>query len=153
MQNINRTANCFLCCFISFQELLKYGNDLDVEAIDHFGKTASMIAQERGHAQIVALLDSEVIAAAGPASSLAGSTSASSLFEADSKILEELECPVCLDEMRPPKRIFSCSNAHLFCGRCNVLELKTCPKCREDFKNARPARNRLAERWAHKIFS
>lgn len=118
-----------------------------------------MIAQERGHEEIVTLLDSEVAAATAAASNLSSSSSsvatcsALSLFDADSKILEELECPVCLDEMRPPKRIFSCSNAHLFCGRCNVLELKTCPKCREDFKNARPVRNRLAERWAHKIFS
>eukprot|EP00095_Tigriopus_kingsejongensis_P011205 maker-scaffold263_size232787-snap-gene-1.25 protein:Tk11205 transcript:maker-scaffold263_size232787-snap-gene-1.25-mRNA-1 annotation:"ankyrin repeat-containing" len=76
-----------------------------------------------------------------------------SLHDIDSKIAEELECPVCLEEMTPPTPIFSCSNAHLFCGRCNILELKTCPKCREDFVQSRPVRNRLAERWAHKLFS
>ncbi len=88
-----------------------------------------------------------------------------SLDPTDSLIAEELECPVCLEEMRPPKRIFSCSNAHLFCERCNdASRLRSCPKCREDFGRSAssspssssgraPARNRLAERWACKIFS
>ena len=75
-----------------------------------------------------------------------------SLFDTDSKVIEELECPVCLEDMRPPRQIYSCSNAHLFCQRCNILELKSCPKCREDFRARKPDRNRLAERWACKIF-
>ena len=29
-----------------------------------------------------------------------------------------LECPICLEEMRPPRRIFQCSNGHAVCGEC-----------------------------------
>ena len=79
-------------------------------------------------------------------------SASSSLFDTDSKVIEELECPVCLEDMRPPKQIYSCTNAHLFCQKCNILQLKNCPKCREDFRAKKPARNRLAERWACKIF-
>ena len=41
------------------------------------------------------------------------------------------ECPVCLDQMAPPTKIFQCSNRHHICGSCWLL-LKPCicPKCR-----------------------
>lgn len=67
-------------------------------------------------------------------------------------VLEEMECPICLIEMTPPKKIYACSNAHLFCQNCKVPALKTCPKCREDFVKQPPLRSTLAERWACKLF-
>ena len=67
-------------------------------------------------------------------------------------VLEEMECPICLIEMAPPKKIYACTNAHLFCQNCKVPALKTCPKCREDFVTMPPIRSILAERWACKIF-
>ena len=67
-------------------------------------------------------------------------------------LLEEMECPICLISMTPPKMIFACTNAHLFCQNCKIPALKTCPKCREDFANHPPSRCKLAERWACEVF-
>jgi len=48
-----------------------------------------------------------------------------------SKANEKLipECPVCMDEMRPPTRIYSCGNGHLICEECKP-GLGTCATCR-----------------------
>jgi len=41
------------------------------------------------------------------------------------------ECPVCLEEMVPPTRIFQCRNGHLICETCKSgLSPCICPKCR-----------------------
>jgi len=41
-------------------------------------------------------------------------------------------CPVCWEEMKPPKRIFQCTNGHLVCERCHSQpQLVKCPTCRE----------------------
>ena len=29
-----------------------------------------------------------------------------------------VECPVCMEEMKPPKKIFQCSNGHVICEHC-----------------------------------
>jgi len=43
------------------------------------------------------------------------------------------ECPVCLDEMAPPTRIFQCRNGHLICETCKTgLRPCICPKCRQE---------------------
>jgi len=43
------------------------------------------------------------------------------------------ECPVCLEEMIPPTRIFQCRNGHLLCETCkNGLNPCICPKCRQE---------------------
>jgi len=42
-------------------------------------------------------------------------------------------CPVCLEEMVPPTRIFQCGNGHLVCETCkNGLRPCICPECRQD---------------------
>jgi hypothetical protein len=39
------------------------------------------------------------------------------------------ECPVCMEEMAPPTRIFQCGTGHLLCGVCRP-KLQECPsKC------------------------
>ena len=44
---------------------------------------------------------------------------------------KEFECSVCLDEMRPPTKIFQCKNGHVMCEACkNHTEVSTCPTCR-----------------------
>ena len=44
---------------------------------------------------------------------------------------KEFECSVCLDEMRPPTKIFQCRNGHVMCEACkNHTEVSTCPTCR-----------------------
>jgi len=43
------------------------------------------------------------------------------------------ECPVCLEEMAPPTRIFQCTNGHLVCETCKTdLRPCICPKCRQE---------------------
>ena len=41
------------------------------------------------------------------------------------------ECPVCLDQMLPPLRIFQCRDGHLICEICrDGLQATKCPECR-----------------------
>ena len=41
------------------------------------------------------------------------------------------QCPVCLDKMRPPVRIFNCRNGHLICGQCRPqVDNDMCTTCR-----------------------
>ena len=44
---------------------------------------------------------------------------------------KDFECSVCLDDMRPPVKIFQCRNGHVMCESCkNHPEVVTCPTCR-----------------------
>jgi len=49
-------------------------------------------------------------------------------------VLNELECPVCLEYMLPP--IEFCKNGHNICLNCRV-NLLECPTCRQPFANIR----------------
>ena len=51
-----------------------------------------------------------------------------------SDLLNELECPVCLEYLMPP--IVFCLNGHNVCPRCRP-KLKVCPNCRQPFVNIR----------------
>ena len=62
-----------------------------------------------------------------------------------------LECPICLEEMRPPRRIFQCSNGHVICGSCRP-RLASCPYCRLRFSEATVTRNILAETTSYDRF-
>eukprot|EP00092_Neocalanus_flemingeri_P001809 GFUD01001928.1.p1 GENE.GFUD01001928.1~~GFUD01001928.1.p1 ORF type:complete len:376 (-),score=96.30 GFUD01001928.1:148-1275(-) len=42
------------------------------------------------------------------------------------------ECPVCLDKLEPPTRIFTCPNGHLICGDCKT-QVDICTNCRESY--------------------
>ena len=43
----------------------------------------------------------------------------------------QLECPVCMEAMKPPTRIWMCSQTHLICERCrDEVENRLCPTCR-----------------------
>ena len=42
---------------------------------------------------------------------------------------EELECPVCCEELGAPRRIFQCSQGHPVCSSCRP-RLRHCPSCR-----------------------
>ena len=44
---------------------------------------------------------------------------------------KDFECSVCLDDMKPPVKIFQCRNGHVMCESCkNHPEVITCPTCR-----------------------
>merc|ERR1712215_137192 len=62
-----------------------------------------------------------------------GTASGSSTIESSKKGFSSVPlCPVCWEEMKPPKRIFQCTNGHLVCEGCrNQPQLVKCPTCRE----------------------
>ena len=63
--------------------------------------------------------------------------------------VSDLECPVCLEEMVPPRRIWQCSDGHAICEDCRKRpEVKNCPTCRQTIVG----RNTLAEKLAKSIY-
>ncbi len=54
---------------------------------------------------------------------------------------KDFECSVCLEEMRPPARIFQCRNGHVMCGDCaeHPEAATRCPSCRVPLRAAGPA--------------
>ena len=60
---------------------------------------------------------------------------------------KEFECPVCLEVMAPPRRIFQCVNGHLICDSCkNHPEIRSCPSCRVVIVTSQFTRNIPMER-------
>jgi E3 ubiquitin-protein ligase SIAH1 len=55
-------------------------------------------------------------------------------MDALQQLLEELECPVCLELFQPPVGI--CANGHSICGRCKE-HIIACPICKTVFLNTR----------------
>lgn len=44
-------------------------------------------------------------------------------------VKDQLECPVCLELMHPPIKIFQCAQGHALCGICRP-KCRNCPTCR-----------------------
>ena len=66
---------------------------------------------------------------------------------------ELLSCPVCFEQMKPPKKIFQCSNGHALCEQCkDNPALTSCPICRIGFTGSTVSRNILAEKLALAVF-
>jgi len=71
------------------------------------------------------------------------------LLEPGGGAISELECPVCLEEMRPPVRIWQCVSGHAVCEGCRKSPLvKDCPTCRQKIVG----RNILAEKLAKSLY-
>lgn len=60
-------------------------------------------------------------------------------------VLEQLECPVCMEYMLPP--ITLCGNGHNICSTCKE-KLKNCPTCRQPLFQIR---NRTLEKLAVRV--
>ena len=69
------------------------------------------------------------------------------MVERNEGVKSELECPVCLDEMLPPRQIWMCQNGHSVCGECQP-KVAGCPSC----NLALDIRNITAEKIAMKLF-
>jgi len=66
------------------------------------------------------------------------------------KTKSELECPVCLEEMKPPRRIWQCSDGHPLCENCRKKpEMNTCPTCRKYLVG----RSTIAEKLARALYA
>jgi len=61
-------------------------------------------------------------------------------------VLEQLECPVCMQYMLPP--ITLCSNGHNICSSCKQ-KIQKCPSCREPLSDT--LRNRAMEKLAVRV--
>jgi len=65
--------------------------------------------------------------------------------EAIDDLVEDLECPVCLDTVQVP--VFMCELQHVICSSCRHRQgLDTCPKCRTPYPPGPPRRHMYAER-------
>ena len=63
------------------------------------------------------------------------------------RLEKEFECPVCLEVMVPPKKIFQCVHGHLICEGCkNHPEVRSCPSCRVCILTSQFTRNIPMER-------
>merc|ERR1712098_1018255 len=63
-----------------------------------------------------------------------------------------LQCPVCLDNCKPPLQIWQCREGHILCESCfSRPELKTCPQCRMSLQG-NVSRSRVLEELAMKLF-
>lgn len=63
------------------------------------------------------------------------------------RLEKEFECPVCMEMMAPPKKIFQCTNGHLLCDSCkNHPEIRSCPSCRVLIVTSQFTRNIPMER-------
>lgn len=59
---------------------------------------------------------------------------------------EQFECPVCLEEMKPPARIHQCVDGHLLCGLCRENPaIVTCPVCRGNIMGRAVVMEKLAK--------
>merc|ERR1711997_871098 len=65
-------------------------------------------------------------------SSVGGACASASVANLDTAMFDkDFECSVCLDDMKPPVKIFQCRNGHVMCESCkNHPEVMTCPTCR-----------------------
>merc|ERR1719225_1695726 len=61
-----------------------------------------------------------------------GGACAASVGNVDTALFDkDFECSVCLDDLKPPVKIFQCRNGHVMCESCkNHPEVITCPTCR-----------------------
>ena len=66
------------------------------------------------------------------------------------EVKKELECPVCLEEMKPPKQIWICQNGHSVCGECRAKVAGRCPSCHNQTRLDR--RCIAMEKMAVKLF-
>ena len=66
------------------------------------------------------------------------------------EVKTELECPVCLEDMAPPRQIWMCSGSgHPVCGECRGRLEAGCPSC----KTPVDKRCTVLEKMAAKLFA
>eukprot|EP00092_Neocalanus_flemingeri_P098701 GFUD01125865.1.p1 GENE.GFUD01125865.1~~GFUD01125865.1.p1 ORF type:complete len:103 (+),score=24.42 GFUD01125865.1:3-311(+) len=71
-------------------------------------------------------------------------SSQSALDSNDAK--KEFKCPICVEPMSPPVRIWQCAEGHILCENCkNHPDVRNCPACRGAFAGRNLAMERMAE--------
>ena len=65
---------------------------------------------------------------------------------------DQFACPVCLELLRPPLRIFQCPEGHILCENCKENPaIVHCPQCRVPLER-NCSRNRALEEVARNYF-
>lgn len=97
-----------------------------LENFDRYSSTSNLLQSNfRAASPVVAQ------AATSPAQSLGSLNYPGSHGNIDSIFDKDFECSVCLDDMKPPLKIFQCRNGHVMCEVCkNRPEIISCPSCR-----------------------
>merc|ERR1711971_43808 len=94
------------------------------------GKTAEQLARDGNHKSVLALIPGTVEQIQAEMSALKESIRNIQMGQGGARI-NVPECPVCFEEMAPPKQIFQCVNGHFVCGSCRP-NIRMCPKCRNN---------------------
>merc|ERR550532_3073717 len=103
------------------------GADLTIK--NNAGKTAEQLARDGNHTSVSALFPGTTEQLQAENLSLRQSMRNMQMGRQGGARISVPECPVCFDEMAPPKQIFHCVNGHFVCGSCRP-NIHECPKCR-----------------------
>ena len=101
--------------------------------LDNFDRyaSASNIQQPPISYNSVAISPMATPSGSGLAASMGSLLDRGSHSNLDPLFDKDFECSVCLDDMKPPVKIFQCRNGHVMCESCkNHPEVMTCPTCR-----------------------
>jgi len=104
------------------------GADLAIK--NNAGKTAEQLARAGNHTSVSALFPGTMEQLQAENLSLRESMRNMRMGQRGARI-NVPECPVCFDEMAPPKQIFHCVNGHFVCGSCRP-NIHECPTCRKN---------------------
>jgi len=68
--------------------------------------------------------------------------------ESFTSVSRQFECPVCMEPMRPPTKIFHCKMGHVLCMDCRERgRITTCPSCRQPVLGRNFTMEKLAEEY------
>ena len=117
----------------TLQKLLAHRscNKQVVNMVDEVGRTAKMMAKSKGFQECVNIvkeyLDKEEAPAPTPATPAC--------------VIPE--CPVCMEELKPPVQIFNCYNGHLICSSCKPRVTNNRCHCRAHYMGRATAMEQL----------
>ena len=70
----------------------------------------------------------------------------------NNSFIDDSDCPICCHSLKPPVKIYQCSEGHYFCEKCKRNHtMKRCPNCRENL-NGKGIRCRVLENLMSKRF-
>jgi len=98
---------------------------------NYSGKTAEQLARSGHHKTVLALIPGTKEQLKAENLSLRKSMRNMQMAQGGGARINVPECPVCFDEMAPPKQIFHCVNGHFVCGSCRP-NIHECPTCRKN---------------------
>lgn len=60
--------------------------------------------------------------------------------------IKDYECPICFEIPLPPRKVYQCTNGHVYCGECKEKPgMSVCPQCRVPLNQKSAIRNIVYE--------